>query len=421
MWRAACALLIALLVAASAWAQVVVVHNGELALEFPSARHPGASWFVEYRTYAQEPAFRAAVHHFHAPCDGYLYVTPTRLVYLPVFSPEQKDSFDAPANQVRNVRERFSGIEFRAGDRVQKFAFLTDHGSIAAPREQDARPALGDFFKLAVIDFASAQSKLAAMALAHGNAAEQSPAGKSAPSAIPLIRILAPPGASESKLVDAGMTELRILGVAAAPSAVRAVTINNAAATLRPLSANVIEFESEPIEFSAEVIPVNVALAFAGGDAQLNFKVRKPRIQWTRIPLETTHSKYTLDGRVVGYGAVRAVEVSGHPATLRVHPDGTIDFVVSDLPLRAGENVLEGIVVTAQGERETFPVKIERFRRLNLQDVKAGLHKLPRRRLVDLITERGVEFPLDAATEKDLRESGADKEVLRALAEADRD
>jgi hypothetical protein len=232
---------------------------------------------------------------------------------------------------------------------------------------------------------------------------------------------LSPPGVSEGQLLDAGATAVRLLGYAAAPSEIRTVLINNAPATLRALSPKVAEFLGGPIQFTDAVTPVQVKMVSAGGESELNFKLRKPVVQWPHIPLETRHSVYTLEGRLTGYGKVQAVDVGGRAARLQNNPDGSSEFVVPDLPVNPGDNLLTGVITTAQGTRETFPVKIYRYRRLSLSDIKAGLQKLSTRRLLDLIAERGVDFPLNPATERELRAAGAGSEVLRAIADADRD
>jgi hypothetical protein len=411
-----------LLFGGSATAQVPAVHDGELALEFPSARRPATSWYLDYTSYDQQPAFRTAVHHFHAACDGYLYITPTRLVYVPVFSPEQKDAFDVLLPNVTGVRPRYSGIELRLGDRVQKFAFLTGHataGVAAAP--QPAREALLALVKLALSDFKAAQAQFAAD-LTAGRAAGSVASGSDAAPAAPrttIIKVLAPSGVSEDKLVDAGSATPRIIGYAAAPAEIRSVLINNAPGSLRPLSPTVAEFAGPPLQLAQEIVPVDIQTSSAAGESHLRFKVRKAVVQWPHIPLETRSATYTLQGHLLGYGQVTSVDVDGHAARLQSNPDGSADFLVANLPLHAGRNALQGELITAQGTHETFPVTIERFRRLTLQDVKTGLQRLSTRRLLDLIAERGVDFPFDSAAQRELRAAGASAEVLQAVAQSE--
>jgi hypothetical protein len=417
MRKTYCICLIVLLCGA-AGAQVAAAHDGELALKFPSPRRPGFAWYLDYATYDQQPAFRTAVHHFHAACDGYLYVTPTRLVYLPVFSPEQKDPFDVLLKDVTQVRPRFSGIEFQARDRVQKFALVTSEAANGATGQESSRSAVVELLTLAISDFKAAQTRFAA-ALIGGSAPEPGDTSANPIPAVPLLKVLSPEGVSDGKLVEAGSAAPRMLGYAAAPSEIRSVLINNLPASVRPLLPNVAEFAGTPA-LPAEVVPVDIGMAWAGGESHLAFRLQKAVVQWPHIPLETRSANYKLDGRLAGYGRVTSVEVDGHPARLQANADGTTEFLV-DLPLQVGANAVSGVLTTAQGVRETFPVTIQRFRRLSLQDIKTGLHTLGTRRLLELIAERGVDFPLDSAAQRELRAAGAGSEVLRAIAEAERD
>jgi hypothetical protein len=417
MSKASLICLVVLLSGAAA-AQLAAVHDGNLALEFPSPRRPGSAWYVDYTSYDQQPALRAAVHHFHAACDGYLYVTPTRLVYVPAFSPEQKDSFDVLLQNVSHARPRFSGIEFQALNQLQKFAFLSGDASGGAQAGQAARTSLVELLLLAISDFKAAQARFAAALV--GNSPPASGASAGLDIAAPQIKVLSPAGVADGKLVEAGSAAPRILGYAAAPSEIRSLLINNVPASTRPLLPNVAEFVGNPISFPSEILPVDIRMSTAGGEAQLAFRLQKAVVQWPHIPLETRSATYKLDGRLLGYGRVSSVEVDGHPARLQGNPDGTTEFLV-DLPLQVGENAVTGVLTTAQGVRENFPVTIQRFRRLSLQDIKTGLHTLATRRLLDLISERGVDFPLDGAAQRELRAAGAGSEVLRAIAEAERD
>src|SRR6266550_5911756 len=146
-----------ILVARLATAQVPTAHDGELALGFAHNRAGQIStWFVDYVEHAGEPAFRIPVHHFHAECNGYLYIGKTKLAYIPAFTPGQTDAFQIAHSDLKSVSPRYSGFSLTVGDKAQQFAFLSEP-TRRAVSAQDSREQLMLFVNLVITDFDLAQ------------------------------------------------------------------------------------------------------------------------------------------------------------------------------------------------------------------------------------------------------------------------
>ena len=100
------------------------------------------------------------------------------------------------------------------------------------------------------------------------------------------------------------------------------------------------------------------------------------------------------------------------------NPDSSVGFVTSDIPVDLGKNTFLGTIVSADGTRHSFSVVVERRPRLTLDFVRRAIQTLSRTRLLELLDEYGVDFPLDEVSTKQLRAAGADQTLLDAIGEA---
>src|SRR5579864_7118781 len=81
------------------------VQDGHPAL-FYSACFSKSTMSVTYTKIGNEEAFRVPVMHIHhtkfqRSCQGYLYVTPTRVVYDASVAPNTQDALDLPKSDVK--------------------------------------------------------------------------------------------------------------------------------------------------------------------------------------------------------------------------------------------------------------------------------------------------------------------------------
>jgi len=396
--------------------QVPAAHDGELALGFAHNRSGQTStWFVDYVEHGGEPAFRIAVHHFHAECDGYLYIGKTKLAYVPAFTPGQADGFEVARSDLKGSSPRYSGYSFSFGDKSQQFAFLSEP-SRQAVSEQDSREQLMLFVRLMMTDFDAAQSEFGFVAAGWQPSFSATAASKEL-TGVPGIKVLAPAGVADGASVDAGGESLALLGLVAQPTAVRGVLMNGQLLTTRPITKNIVEFQSAPRRLQDAATTVNLLTIFDSGQSQITFTVRKPAITFASATLYTSEGTATVKGTVVGYGEVESINLGGQAASVNRNADNSFSFVTSGLLVNPGKNVLQGTIVDAAGTKHPFSVVVERHVRLTLDFVRRAIRTLSRTRLLEVLDQYGVDFRLDEETAKQLRAAGADQKLLDAIAE----
>jgi hypothetical protein len=406
-----------ILLARLAPAQVPTAHDGELALGFAHNRAgQTTTWFVDYVEHAGEPAFRISVHHFHAECAGYLYIGKTKIAYTPAVTPGQKDGFQVARSELNGSSSRYSGFRFTVGAKTQQFAFLTEPVKRAAS-VQDGREQLMLFVSLMMSDFDLAQTEFGRIVA--GWQPAFSPAGvpKQGPG-VAGMRVVSPRGAAEGTLVDSTRDSLEVMGVVAQPTPVRGVLMNGQPILTRPISANILEFQSAPLQLQSASIAINLLSICDSGQSQLMFTVRKPTITFANTPLRTPDATADVKGTLTGYGEIERVELDGKAATLTRNPDNSVAFETAGIPVDLGKNTVPGTIVSADGKRHSFTVVIERRPRLSLDFVRRAVPTLSRTRLLVLLDEYGVDFELDEGTTKQLKAAGADQTLLEAIAEA---
>ena len=306
-------LVLVILLARRAPAQVPTAHDGELALGFAhNLAGQTTTWFVDYVEHAGEPAFRISVHHFHADCSGYLYIGKTKIAYTPAFAPGQKDAFQVARSDLNGSSSRYSGFSFTVGAKTQQFAFLSEPDKHATPA-QDAREQLMLFVSLMMSDFDLAQTEFGRIVagwqqtFASAGAPNQSPG-------VAGIRVFSPRGAAEGKVVDSTRDSLAVIGVAAQPTPVRGVLINGQPILTRQISMNVVEFQSAPVLLQSAATTVNLLSICDSGQSQLMFTVRKPAITFATTSLRTPDATANVKGTLTGYGEIERVELDGKAA-----------------------------------------------------------------------------------------------------------
>jgi hypothetical protein len=406
-----------LLLARLATAQVPTAHDGELALGFAHNRAGQSSaWFVDYVEHAGEPAFRILAHHFHADCSGYLYIGKTQLSYDPVFAPGQKDAFQVRRGDLQSASPRYSGFSFTVADKVQPFAFLSEPARlpISAP---DSREQLMLFMNLMMTDFDLAQAEFGRIVAGWQPTVSPS-AAPNQPVGVTGITIFSPPGAVDGKLVDSTRDSLAVVGVVAEPTPVRGVVMNGQSILTRPITMNVVEFQSAPLRLQSPATSVNLLTIFDSGQSQMTFSVRKATITFAAPTLRTPDPTATVKGTLIGYGEIERVELEGRAATLTVNPDHSVAFATPGIPVKTGKNTLLGTIVGADGSQYSFSVLVDRQPKLSLDFVERAIPTLSRARLLELLDEYGVDFRLNEETKKQLRAAGADQSLLEAIDEA---
>jgi hypothetical protein len=302
------------------------------------------------------------------------------------------------------------------GAKVQQFAFLSE----PAPRAvsaQDSREQLMLFVSLMMTNFDLAQAQFGRI-VAGWQQVFSPAAAANQPAGVAGIRVFSPPGAAEGKLVDSTKDSLAVVGVVAQPTPVRGVLMNGQPIRTRPISINIVEFQSAPLLLQSATTTVDLLSICDSGQSRLMFNVRKPAIAFASTTLLTPDATATVKGTLAGYGEVERVELDGRASTLTRNPDNSVGFETPDIPVEPGKNTLLGTIVGADGSRHPFSVVVERRPRLSLDFVRRAIPTLSRARLLELLDEYGVDFQLDEENTKQLRAAGADASVLEAISEA---
>lgn len=401
--------------------ETAVSHANAPALKFRhQVRQRYSSWFVDYVQYDGEPAFRLRVHHYHKWCNGYLFITPTRVVYVPQFTPSVNDGAALGRQDITGSTPRYAGYVISIQDRTYTFAFLSDPDTAFASGEAEGRTDLLSFVGLALSDFAAAQRKFL-ISITGSN-----PNANGAPqfSAEPVIKILNPGGATNNATVDASAPKQSVLGIAAAAGGIKAVTVNGAPATLIPLSPEIVQFRSA--DLSLKDIGTNtVSVAATAGDNSVNRVAFNLIWSGVRVTQPAVGGKIidpavTVRGLVIGMHDFERVDLAGKNLAVSRQPDGTFTFESASVPVNMGVNYIPGFVVRANGDRELFWATVWRVPPgpppLSLGRIEGALQAgVTNVRLINLVDENGVDFQLTPETERHLRSLGANKALMDAI------
>jgi hypothetical protein len=404
--------------------QTATSHKDLPALKFNhQVKQTSSSWFVDYVQYAGEPAFRIRVHHYHKWCNGYLFVTPTRVAYVPQFTPAVNDGVMISRGDIAGVTPRYSGYNISIANKTYAFAFLSDPDMYFAEGKSDGRTELLNFVGLALSDFGAAQRQF--LMLLAGSGAEANGAPRL--TAAPIVKILNPSDAINLATVDASAPAQRVLGIAAASGGIKAVTVNGVPAALLPLSPQIVQFTSSNLLLkNLGANPVSV-VATSGDDSatQVVFSLIQPGVRITEPELDGKNSDptVTIRGLIVGMRNLQRVDLGGKNLAVTKQLDGTFAFAAVNVPVSIGANYIPGFVVRPDGERELFwatvwrvppgppPLSFERIEGALKADVTNG-------RLASLIEQYGVDFELTPQAERYLRSIGANKTLIDAIANA---
>ena len=182
------------------------------------------------------------------------------------------------------------------------------------------------------------------------------------PVGAPQLQILDPAGAGEGRSVETAAGALR--GTATHASGISAVLVNDSLATLKPTSAQSVQFEVPNLPLSDAWTPVTVvARATDNSQSRLSFKLSRPTVRWLNPPsgsVETVATAILAQGIAVGFNGVEKVELAGTSLTLEKLADGTVEFHTI-LPLTLGQNTFAGVVVGSSGFRVAFQLEVKRL------------------------------------------------------------
>ena len=373
------------------------------------------------------PVIGLNVGHVHTMyseyCWGVLLISRDSIRYV-VLQPEgfQQDAFQYARsdlvvarhwnNFLSLVRERknASEIRFNAG-RNYHFVMLRAGALKGSPTLADIVPS-GDI-ENSINNFDQVVARL-------------KPPPPPAPPAPPAITLVEPAGAEESKPVEAGAT-LKVRGIATQPSGIALVTVNGQPATLKILSPQTSEFLLPSLPVAPGTTSVLVlATSTDKAEAHLVFSVVRPEVKVTSPApgAQSTEATVSVRGVATGFRELERVEVAGQRATLTRQPDGSVHFEIAAVPVPVGESTLQGSAVSSSGHSEPFTIAVKRLPppgppALGLKEVLDALNnRVPKPRLLALISQYGVDFALNEDTERQLREAGADSDLLLAIAKA---
>jgi len=186
----------------------------------------------------------------------------------------------------------------------------------------------------------------------------------------------------------------------------------------RPFTANIVEFQSPTMPLTAATTSVNLLTIFDSGQSQITFTVRRPTVDFASTSLSTADPTVTVKGTLTGYGKVENIELGGNAGTVSTEADDAFQFVIPNVAVNPGKNMLEGSITSIDGVVHPFSVVVERRPRLSFDFVRRAIHTLSRARLTELLDEYGVDFQLDEETTQALRAAGADQNLLDAIRDA---
>jgi len=411
-----------LAVAGTSLAQVAVEHESSPSLQF---RHIYSrrlsSWFVDYVVYRGERALRIPVHHYHAACNGYLYLTAERIAYNPIFTPKENDGFDYSRSDLKDAKLRFAGVDlyFLSGKR-DSFAFISEPESGSDAFRQDHRDQLLTLMNLAFHDFAAAERQfLGVLAGSQSKFSPQADAG-STTAQPPSLRVLPPPNAEKDAPIDVSEAQAQIHGVAADSAGVREVKVDGQPVVLTKLTPQIALFQASGLALRPGVNDVRIAATFANGSAkqiQTRFNRQEIAIDGTENgALVVISPTIAIKGTITGMRGVEDVQVAGVHAVILHASEDTVHFDAEGIDVAPGSQVLPGIVQAAEGA-QPFLVRVERVKGiqpLSYNRIEEALRKgiFPRAGLRKWIEQHGVNFQLDTERENKLRSLGADDNLI---------
>lgn len=335
---------------------VVLLTSSDLSAQVIARRRPSLASTPELISSGDSPVLRYSVAHAHGmgACHGYLYFSRNTIRYEPLPSEGSKEhAFEhlvarIASAQVKTQRgTNITRAEFKFSDAgTYNFYNLSSQGRLSEKEMPSAQPLVE-----AVTQF---DELLAAF---------QAKEARSRPPAPPSISVLEPAGADGGRAVATGRN-LRIRGLASHASGIASVLVNGQPAFLKPMTPQTAEFEARDLPFSAGSNPVVVVVS--GTDrttAQRTFQVTKGEIRLLG-PLagyESPEPTVNVRGRVTGFGEIQSVDLGGVRARLSPQGDGSVEFEAAKVPLLAlGTNALDGVVIAANGARESFVFEVRR-------------------------------------------------------------
>jgi hypothetical protein len=410
---------------ASLFGETAIAHGNAPALKFKhEVRQRHSSWYVDYVQFNGEPAFRVRVHHYHRWCNGYLYLTATRVAYVPQFTPSVNDGILIARPDIVDVKPRFSGYEISTQGKTYDFAFLSEPDAAFESGESEGRTDLLNFVGLALSDFAAAHRQFARSIV---GSSSQDSSGATHFAAKPVIRILNSGAVINNTTLDAGLHAERVLGIAAAAGGIKAVTVNGAPATLVPISPEVVQFTGSELLLK-DTGPSTVSISASSGDnaiAQIQFNLIRPAVRITQPVADgkVVAPTATLRGLVIGVNDLERVDLGGKNLALSKQLDGTFAFESASVPVNMGVNCIPGFLVRSNGERDVFWATVRRVPPgpppLSLARIAGALRAdVTNGRLIDLVNENGVDFQMTPETENQLRSLGANKALLDAITDS---
>jgi hypothetical protein len=244
-----------------------------------------------------------------------------------------------------------------------------------------------------------------------------------APLPPPTISLLEPGGVEAGKTLDTTLARLHLRGVASHASGISAVSVNGQSAFMKTLAPQSVEFDLQNIAVSpGRSAVVVMATATDKSEGQMTFTVSRAevRILDPAANSETVEATLKVRGLAVGFAALEKVEIAGTAASLHKRDDGDVEFVAERIPLIMGSNTVQGVVTAGNGVRENFQLEVTRKPLpLTLKEVQKALHDgVSSARVSALVTKFGVDFTMNAETEKSLRAAGANNALLGVIANA---
>jgi hypothetical protein len=364
--------------------------------------------------------FNVAHAHMLDVCSGLLFISRDSIRYVVLQPSGGEHSFQYPRAELTTARPwqplipisptLTHATELKFGGRTYHFYMLRP-GAMLSPGRGDFVPTGEIVDTINGFDAAVARLK---------------PPPPPAPPAPPAITLVEPAGAEESRPVEAGAS-LRVRGIVTQPSGIALVTVNGQPATLKILSPQTSEFLLPALAVAPGSTSVLVlATSTDKAEAHLVFSVMRPEVKVTAPApgAQSTEATIAVRGVATGFRELERVEVAGQRATLTRQPDGSVHFEIAALPVPVGESTLQGSAVSSSGHSEPFTIAVKRLPppgppALGLKEVLDALNnRVPKPRLLALINQYGVDFALNEDIERQLREAGADSDLLLAIAKS---
>ena len=373
-------------------AQQGTLHDGRPALRYETSHR--AMSYVYHMDFNGEPALRFSVLHAHrGDCAGYLYVTPTRIAYDPVFSSNyRQDGFNSPRAQLREASVARQGhIKIYLPQRKFNFYALYDRGSKRYPAMGKAVRPLTALVTLAFSNFdgavrqferetAGLQAPSAPVAAAQAAAARSAAVG-------PKMSIMEPAIADPTQPVEVAQSTVMLRGAAQDPKGVLSVTVNGREAEMRSAG------DIRAIEFSLKDLAVREGL-------------NRVAVVATNVDRSTSQLEVLLWGHLPSTPAP-SVPPTAAPTPLAPSP-AQVATPTTPSPAAGPETP-----PAPAADSDSVPLHKDEI----LQMAQNGF---PNDQIVDLVEESGIDFEPTEDYYKTLRKAGADDAVISALRKARR-